>query len=181
MRREFGLFVLCLVTLTTACGEAETTDDIPVSVAATPEPAASPIATPTPRPTRELVTPAGHLVGDGVCDARVPLTWSEDAPGTGTTGGGHAFSIFGNVLASPDAWDTAATLLRNQAVRQPDAQLTEGDDFIQITYADAAGMAYRGHFAGVYCDIRITGRGDPISAAERATWEEIIASLEPVR
>ncbi len=120
------------------------------------------------------------MVGDGVCEARVPLTWDEDAPGTGTTAGGHAFSVFGNVLAGADTWETAATLLRNQAVRQPDARLVEGDDFIQITYANAAGLAYRARFAGVYCDIRITGRGGQISAGERATWEAIIASLKPV-
>jgi hypothetical protein len=177
MRPWSVISALALLMMLAGCGE----DDGPTSVDTPPgSPAvATPGATPAPAATRAEVTEDGYLVGDGVCEARVPMTWVEDAPGTGTTSDGHTFSVFGNQLAGPDAWTTAANLLRDQTNRQPDAQLTETDNAVRITYANGAGLAYRIRFDEVYCDLRIAGTEREVSAAERATWEKIIASLQP--
>ena len=177
MRRWSVLSALVLLTMLTGCG-----DDGPTSVdtpPGTPVAIATPLATPAYALTRAEVIADGYLVGDGVCEARVPKTWVEDAPGTGTTSDGHTFSVFGNQLVGPDAWTTAANLLRDQTNRQPDAQLAENDLSVRITYGNGAGLAYRVRFQEVYCDLRITGPGRQVSAAERATWEKVINSLQP--
>jgi len=184
MKRSLVIALFCLMSVLTACGGNDASDEpvVPEPAIATPTSSvASPAATAASAATPVRVTRDGVLVGDGVCWARVPLAWSEDAPGTGTTGGGHAYSIFGNNLTGDDTWVTAITLLKRQATLQPGADLIEGQTFVRITYPNASGLAYRARFDGVYCDIRITGRGNPISEGERATWDEIIASLEPVR
>lgn len=184
MKRSLVVVLCCLTSAVSACGGNDTADEpvVPIPAIATPASSvANPAATPASAATPIRVSRDGILVGDGVCQARVPLAWSEDAPGTGTTGGGHAFSIFGNNLTGDDTWVTAITLLKRHATLQPGADLIEGKTFIRITYPNASGLAYRARFGGVYCDIRITGRGSPISEGERATWDAIIASLEPVR
>ncbi len=184
MKRSLAVVLCCLAFALAACGgnDAPVEPIVPETAIATPTSfGASPAAIPVSAATPIRVTRDGELVGDGVCQARVPLAWNEDAPGTGTTGGGHAFSIFGNNLTGDDTWDTAITLLKRQATLQPGADLIEGETFVRITYPNATGLAYRARFDGVYCDIRITGRGSPISEGERATWDGIIASLEPVR
>jgi hypothetical protein len=178
MKRWSILSALTLLTMLTGCGD----DDGPTSVEtppATPAAFATLIATPMLAPTRAAVTADGYLTGDGVCEARVPMTWVEDAPGTGTTSDGHTFSVFGNQLVGPDAWTTAANLLRDQINRQPDAQLSENERSVRITYGNGAGLAYRVRFVEVYCDLRITGPGRQVTAAERATWENVIESLQP--
>ncbi len=177
MRRWSVLSTLALLTMLAGCG-----DDSPTSVdtpPGTPAASATPAAASADVSTREPVTADGYLVGDGVCEARVPKTWVEDAPGTGTTSDGHTFSVFGNQLVGPDSWTTASNLLRNQTNRQPDAQLSENDYSVRITYGNGAGLAYRIRFEEVYCDLRITGPGRQVSDAERATWEKVIASLQP--
>lgn len=179
MRRRSIVLALALLTTLVGCG-----DDNPTSVDTPPGTqvvGATPAATPAEATARAKVTDEGYLTGDGVCEARVPKTWVEDAPGTGTTSDGHTFSIFGNELAGPDAWATAATLLRDQMNRQPNAHLAENDISVRITYASGAGLAYRVRFAEVYCDLRISGPSRQVSEAERATWERVITSLQPAR
>jgi len=179
MRRWTVLSALVLLTILGGCGDNDgptSVDSPPGTASAITSPAATPLLAAT---ARAEVTEEGYLTGDGVCEARVPKTWVEDAPGTGTTSDGHTFSVFGNQLVGPDAWTTAVNLLRDQTNRQPDAQLSENDHSVRITYANGAGLAYRVRFAEVYCDLRITGTGRQISEAERATWERVIASLQP--
>jgi len=181
MSRTLPIVVLALVLVLAGCGgdDADPTPTTAPTPAGTPPTPAGP-ATAVVAPTRAAATRNGQLVGDGVCQTRVPLTWSEDAPGTGTTAGGHRFTIFGNALTAEGAWETAITLLKDQSARQPDAQVMEGEAYVRITYADSRGFAYRARFGDLYCDVRVNARGSPISETERATWDAIIESLEPV-
>lgn len=180
MRRTLSVVALAFTLLLGACGDGDPRNTQATARTATLPPTPAAPGTPIAGATPSLVSREGKLIGDGVCRARVPLAWTEDAPGTGTTGGGHVFSIFGNALVTDDAWVTASTMLRSQATRQPGSDLDEGGNFVRIVYADGGGLAYRARFGDTSCDIRITGRGGPISEGERATWDAIMASLEPV-
>lgn len=180
MRSPLAAMLTACALLLAACG-SEDADPTPTSPApaATPPTPAGPVASPTARPASPDAGAGMMWVSDGVCRASVPATWTEDSPGTGTTPSGHRFSIFGNHLTSDDAWETAISLLEEQESRQPDAQITEGPNFIRVTYAGNDGFAYRARFGDIYCDLRVTTRGGTTSDSEHAAWEAIIESLGP--
>jgi hypothetical protein len=144
----------------------------PVSAQATPVAAGSAVAAPNPA--------RSFLIGDGICQLRVPTHWTDDGGGRGRTPGGHAFSLGGFRLATPDDWVQAAALFKQSAGSRAGATVTEGAAFVHVAYADGRGFAHRVTFGDRYCDLRVTARNGPIDADEQAAWETIIASLAPV-
>lgn len=118
-------------------------------------------------------------VSDGICQMRVPTDWSDDGGGRGRTPGGHAFSLGGFRLATPEAWTQAAALFKQSLGGRAGATVTEGADFVHVVFADDRGFAHRAGFGDRYCDLRVTARNGPIAADEQAAWDTIVASLAP--
>ena len=159
-------------TATEPAATAQTTAPAPtVGTEAAPGGAATVVATLDPA--------TSHVVNDGLCQIRVPNDWSDDGGARGSTPGGHAFSLFGARLATPDAWAQAAALFKTSTGGRTGATVTEGAAFVHVVYADDQGFARRAGFGDRYCDLRVTARGAPIASDEQATWDAIVASLSP--
>jgi len=130
------------------------------------------IASPPP------VSRTGVLVGDGICQTRVPTAWVEESPGNGTTPGRNRFVVYGNRLSGDAAWTNAVTLFTEQ-VERAGATVESGEGWVRAIYPDGRGFAYRARFADRWCDVRLTARSGALPDGEALAWEAIVANLEP--
>lgn len=184
-----ALMMLCglAALLLAACGSSGPNDPTAEPESTTSGPTArvitlpdgTPGAAPDGGPVPTGVSGNGQLISDPFCQARIPAGWVGGGASPGTTAGGHTFSLFGGRLAGPESWERAVELLRGQTANRADAEISEGEGFIRVTFAGGAGgLIHRARFEDRYCDFRVQARG-AISEAERASWEPIVASLAP--
>ena len=135
-------------------------------------PTSAPIGSPPP-------TGAGAIVDDGICQARVPTSWVEEAAGRGTTPSGSRFVVYGNRLGGASTWENAASLFTSQ-LESAGATVEEGDGWVRATYPNDRGFAYRARFEDRWCDVRLTARSGALPAGEAQAWAAIEESLAPV-
>lgn len=187
-----GVITALLVTLLAACGGDDEPEPTPSPAPPTAVAPASPAATPEdtatsrptgpdsapPRPAATFPPGASQLISDGICQGRIPNSWADNGTGRGTTLSGARFVLFGGRLANDGAWDQAVELAIQAA--PADAAIEEGEGFVHITFPDDGGFEYRGRFGALYCDVTVTSRRGPIAEEERATWDAVIGSLDPV-
>jgi hypothetical protein len=158
--------------LLTACGGDDDNQPTAVPTAdAGRGPTSAPIGSPPP-------ISAGAFVDDGICQARVPTSWVEEAAGSGTTPSGSRFVVYGNRLGSASTWENAASLFRSQ-LESAGATVEEGDGWLRATYPNERGVAYRARFADRWCDVRLTARSGALPASDAQAWPAIEESLEP--
>jgi hypothetical protein len=127
-------------------------------------------------PTLSAAT--GQVVTDGICNATVPIVWTDSGNGRGLTAANGRYQVFGGQAADDTAWQQAVQLALDQAERHPDSQITQGDDFVRVTYPDDTGLVYRGRYEGIYCDFSVTpATGRALTDEEKAGYEAAVASL----
>jgi hypothetical protein len=173
--RRSGVLSLavCLVLAMTACGGGDDNDPTPGPTSPVEQaPTSAPIASPPP------ASRSGVLVGDGICQTRVPSAWVEESPGSGFTPGRNRFVVYGNRLSGEAAWTNAASLFTSQ-LEGAGATVESGDGWLRATLPDGGGFAYRARFADRWCDVRVTARSGALPDGEAAAWEAIEASLGP--
>jgi hypothetical protein len=162
-----------LVLLLPACGGGDDNDPTAVPTSRPGlAPTSAPIGSPPPanRP--------GTVVSDGICQARLPAGWVEEAAGSGSTASGNRFAVYGNRLNGESAWTNAASLFTTQ-LENAGATVEEGDGWVRATYPDGRGFAYRARFDDRWCDVRLTARSGALPEVEAQAWEAIEASLGP--
>jgi hypothetical protein len=131
----------------------------------------------TAAPTLSAAT--GQTVTDGICIATVPIEWVDTGNGRGLTTVGGRYQLFGGQAAGDAAWQQAVQLALDQAERHSDSQITQGDDFVRVAYANDTGLVYRGRYEGIYCDFSVTATGRALTDEEKAGFEAAVASLGP--
>jgi hypothetical protein len=173
-RRSSGLTLAAILALLlTACGGGDDNDPTPVPTGTVaPAPTSAPLGSPPP------TTRSGTLVGDGICQARVPSSWIDEGVGSGSTPSGHRFAVYGNRLTATATWDAAAARFTDQ-LEAAGAAVEAGDGWARATYPDGRGFAYRARFADRWCDVRLTARGGALPQGEAQAWPGIEASLGP--
>jgi hypothetical protein len=158
--------------LLTACGGDDNTP--------TPVPTSDPGQAPTSAPVGSPPpVSAGVLVDDGICQARVPTSWVEEAAGRGTTPSGSRFIVYGNRFTSTATWDSAASLFTSQ-LESAGATVEAGDGWVRATYPNERGFAYRARFEDRWCDVRLTARSGALPASDAVAWDGIVNSLGPI-
>jgi hypothetical protein len=126
-----------------------------------------------------LSASTGQVVTDGICNASVPIEWVDSGNGRGLTVSNGRYMVFGGQAASDAAWDQAVQLALAEAEGQPDAEVTQGDEFVRIAFPEDSGLLYRGHFGSVYCDFSVSATGRALTDEEMAGFEAAVASLGP--
>src|SRR4051812_7389200 len=91
---------------------------------------------PSPTTAPTLTGATGQIVTDGICNATVPIDWADSGTGRGTTANGASYSLFGGKIADDAAWEQAVQLALDRATKIPDAQVTQGDNFVRTVYPD---------------------------------------------
>jgi hypothetical protein len=128
-------------------------------------------------PTLSAAT--GQVVTDGICNATVPIEWTDSGNGRGLTAANGRYQVFGGRAADDAAWQQAVQLALDQAKRHPDSQITQGDDFVRVAYPDDTGLVYRGRYEGIYCDFSVTASGHALTDDEKSGFDAAVASLGP--
>src|SRR5215212_6468936 len=136
-------------------------------------------ATPTPTAAPTLTGATGQETTDGICKATVPINWAERGTGRGTTAEGGSYTLFGGKIADDEAWKQAVQLVLAQAANQPDAKITQEDDFVRIQYPNDTALDYRARFNVLYCDFKLTAGSRSLADDEKAGFEAAVASLGP--
>jgi hypothetical protein len=185
-RHRSPLLLLILVVLLAGCSVTDDEDETPAPATLAPEattgattPATTPAAGATTVPA-SVDAAGGQTISDGICQTTIPDTWADDGTGRGVTASGAEYVLFGARVRSDESWNQAVELVKNQAGAEEGAQVTEGDDFVRVDFAEDRGFEYRRRFENDYCDFTVTSDAGPIPAEERASWDAIIASLAPV-
>lgn len=128
------------------------------------------------KPSGSLSGLTQHLSING-CRVTIPIDWVSVGDGSGTTASGARFTLYGGPISGNPAWETAITLVADQANRQGASSLTRGGDWIYAKLSRDRGFTYRARFDNRYCDVSVLGVNG-IPEAERATWDAIAASLK---
>jgi hypothetical protein len=181
-RLPFGFVLLRYLFIAMVLGgflagcSSDDDEDDPTATPVPPTPTSTAAAA-TVAPT--VVTGAGQIVTDGICQANLPDDWVDDTTGRGTTSSGAKYALFGGRVRSDDAWKEAVELVKSQAEAKEGANVTETDNSIRVDLADNRGFEYRVRFDTNYCDFSVTSTS-PIPEEERGLWDGILASLAPV-
>lgn len=128
----------------------------------------------------ELTDENAQIVSDGLCQMLAPDGWVDDGTGRGTTSGGHRFVLFGGRLTSSTSWAAAINVVATPTSGRSIASIDKSDLSIRANFADDRGFEYRERFDSTYCDLTVSSASGPISQDERAYWDAIIESIEPV-
>jgi hypothetical protein len=145
-----------------------------------------PTATAAPGPTTvaDSAVTEGTLVSsgsnatDGLCQVTIPETWVDDGTGRGVTSQGDQWSVFGNKIASDEAWNSARDLLKSQMSSHPGADIKETDDSITVTLANGRGYVERVRFKDRYCEFSVMSTRDQPDNVT-ATWISVAQTLAP--
>ncbi len=183
---QWALVALLFAVVVVACSTSDDEGETPTS---TPQPSATsapaeltvpPIATTGVPATIELTDANAQIVTDGICQVLVPDGWVDDGTGRGTTSGGHRFVLFGGRLTTSTSWATAINVVATPASGRTISSVEKTDDSILALFADDRGFEYRERFDSIYCDLTVSSVSRPISPDERAYWDAVIESIEPV-
>jgi hypothetical protein len=134
---------------------------------------------PSPTTAPTLTGSTGQVTSDGICKATIPIDWAESGTGHGTTANGASYVLFGGKVANDEAWKQAVQLALDRAAKVPNAQVTQGDDFVRTMNPDDKGLDYRGRYDGVYCDFSVTSNTRALTDQEKSGFESAVASLGP--
>src|SRR5689334_11018695 len=105
--------------------------------------------------TEGTLTSVGSSATDGLCQVTIPDTWVDDGTGRGATAQGDQWLVFGNKIASDEAWNSARDLLKSQMSGREGAEFKETDDSITVTLANGRGYVDRVRFNDRYCEFSV--------------------------
>jgi len=172
IRRNLGLFSLLIpIALLGACGGDEKKEPTATVVPGTSVVVDTAV-------TEGTLTSAGSTATDGLCQVTIPDTWVDDGTGRGVTAQGDQWSVFGNMIGSDEAWNSARDLLKSQMSGREGATIEETDTSITVTLASGRGYVDRVRFKDRYCEFSVmSNRDEPDTVT--TTWFAVADTLAP--
>jgi hypothetical protein len=128
--------------------------------------------------TDGTLTTVGSSATDGLCQVTIPDTWVDDGTGRGVTAQGDQWLVFGNMIASDEAWNSARDLLKSQMAGREGAEIKETDDSITVTLENGRGYVERVRFRDRYCEFSVMSSRDQPETVT-ATWLSVADTLAP--
>lgn len=128
--------------------------------------------------TEGTLASVGSSATDGVCQVTIPDTWVDDGTGRGVTAQGDNWLVFGNMIGSDEAWNSARDLLKSQMSGRAGAEIKETDDSITVTLANGRGYVDRVRFKDRYCEFSVMSTRDQPDTVT-TTWHSVADTLAP--
>jgi hypothetical protein len=128
--------------------------------------------------TEGTLTSVGSSATDGLCQVTIPDTWVDDGTGRGVTSQGDQWLVFGNKIASDEAWNSARDLLKSQMSGRDGVEIKETDDSISVTLANGRGYVDRVRFRDRYCEFSVMSNRDQPETVT-VTWLSVADTLAP--
>jgi hypothetical protein len=102
----------------------------------------------------------------------------DDGTGRGVTSQGDQWLVFGNKIASDEAWNSARDLLKSQMSGRDGVEIKETDDSISVTLANGRGYVDRVRFRDRYCEFSVMSNRDQPETVT-VTWLSVADTLAP--